>query len=42
MGECRHLVAHWTTAVTRAQILDGIDYARRVRDLAGLSSAAVA
>jgi hypothetical protein len=39
MGECRHLIAHWTAAAEREQLLDGIDYARSIGDLTGLLGA---
>lgn len=36
MGECRHIIAHWTTAAEREQLLDGIDYARHIGNLTAL------
>lgn len=36
MGECRHIIAHWTTAAEREQLLDGVDYARHIGDLTAL------
>ncbi|UGQ10534.1 hypothetical protein LO772_27365 [Yinghuangia sp. ASG 101] len=36
MGECRHVIAHWTTEAERQEIVDAIDYARRIGDVAAL------